>query len=753
MVNGVELVQGARFSLVQGAQKQHLSYFKTTADGRLVFVDELTGKEKPLSLARFRKSRLDGTMLGVTSETVKSPLDPDVFADETVDGITKLRRAQITRKKKKYTQALTLRFYVKRFDDTPNAKKSTSKLEAFIKRHYDEGLSLGYGWQPSASEVRKAINACGSPCDRSLEHFLKPEVKRWRKLTPWHIAALDAMIDEYWGVRGMSPKEAIEGFLGKVVAENAARVGVNEPVAKVSRETARVYLNESENFERYARKYGLKMAQRRYRGRVPRQLATRPLERVQLDQTQIDTHINILDEDGNVVARKRPWLVSIVDECTRMFLAALLTFERPSTYTLMAAVKQMLTPKRFLIARYGALKGATNGYGKAITVLLDNGLENVNLTFQAFLAAIGMDLELAPKATPEAKPLVERAYDTLNKGVWHRAPGAVPFKPHEMKQRRLAPQEQADWSLDVAHDVMWGYLTHVYHLSVHSGIEMAPARKWGELLVKHGRPIVLDTSVVEDLCCDVRRAKLTAAGVSIGGMHFHDPDEVTGLLKSMLPFAAKRRQRRSAAQTGVVDVDVRVYPENCSVIGIVDSRSRRFVKLRNNKPQFSDGLSWRDAASIKADNDAANYNFLSDDELMLLKNEYYERMREATNPDRIVKLTREATRHSIARIGSIDEELVEATVTGFSKYDVPHAVAAFNAAETVPHHKMQVRGRRKSSKKLGQHTAGHSQNQTSTVEDDADQHLAQVNVEQEFPSENIITNSKDYLKILAEDLE
>ncbi|TBH67307.1 hypothetical protein ELG61_13525 [Rhizobium leguminosarum] len=386
-----------------------------------------------------------------------------------------------------------------------------------------------------------------------------------------------------------------------------------------------------------------------------------------------------------------------------MILAAVLTFEDPSTYTVQLAIKQMLRPKLFLIERFGRKKGSTDGSGQPEEMTFDNGVENIGFSMRTLLGDAGVDVSVAPRATPEAKAIVERAFQTYNQGVWHNAPGGIPFKPHALSARRLKPQEKAEWALEFATGVMWYWIVNVYHFNRNRTLEAIPVRLWSEKVNDPmvGRAVSKRLDLVDILCGTRVRLKIDGAGVRYKTHTFHHQKVTENFLLATLPL--ERRSNR-----GKVDIEAIIYPHDCSFITIVDNVRNRLVRLPNSKPNFSDGLSYAEAALIKESERLLDRQFISEEELILAKYNYFKLIDGARAQARTERALKQAQR---AKKKARDEELVvwtlvdgdhielgtiEPSVRGDAAYDVPKEMASMQRNAALKPHKDQPRNAAKS---------------------------------------------------------
>ncbi|NMA98584.1 MAG: transposase family protein, partial [Phyllobacteriaceae bacterium] len=239
-------------------------------------------------------------------------------------------------------------------------------------------------------------------------------------------------------------------------------------------ETIRNWIKGAENYWNYEQKYGPQRARRQFAGRGRSIQATRPLETVMMDHTRLDVWAVILDEYGKPILVERPWLTVAIDCYSRMVLGAVFTFEPPSVNSVMECLRQVVRRKDFLIQRYGTHKHATDGYGKPLTVIVDNGWEFVGSSFKSSCQAANIDVIWAPVKIPMFKAYVERLFGTLNEGIWHRLEGGIPLTPTDRALLDLDPQADAVHERSMIEQFFWQFVTTIYHVEPHSGIGMAP---------------------------------------------------------------------------------------------------------------------------------------------------------------------------------------------------------------------------------------------------------------------------------------
>ncbi|MGO7076495.1 DDE-type integrase/transposase/recombinase [Rhizobium johnstonii] len=704
----LKLSRGDTYRIPFEGRSRDYTYAKKVAGGVLVFLDSVTGKPEPFKESVLVKLIAEKAATPVQSSNWVDRIDVHALMDATAPNTPAETRKKIERAQAKIAEAAMLLFYAKRLDAAaPPVAESKAGLELFIEQTYKSAVCSGHFHKPSNSALYRALQK-GIPGERFLADLISKRGEHTKRTwkDPWVKTKLKEAVDHYYSEGNPQPpqlQEVVITFLGKAIEEDEARIAQGLNHLKYPKRTAvENHIRGEETQARLAKRDPI-LALKRYGGKAEGAIAERPLQHVQVDQTQIDEWVNIYDEDGNIEDRKRPYLVSIIDVYSRMILAAVLTFEDPSTYTVQLAIKQMLRPKLFLIERFGRKKGSTDGSGQPEEMTFDNGVENIGFSMRTLLGDAGVDVSVAPRATPEAKAIVERAFQTYNQGVWHNAPGGIPFKPHALSARRLKPQEKAEWALEFATGVMWYWIVNVYHFNRNRTLEAIPVRLWSEKVNDPmvGRAVSKRLDLVDILCGTRVRLKIDGAGVRYKTHTFHHQKVTENFLLATLPL--ERRSNR-----GKVDIEAIIYPHDCSFITIVDNVRNRLVRLPNSKPNFSDGLSYAEAALIKESERLLDRQFISEEELILAKYNYFKLIDGARAQARTERALKQAQR---AKKKARDEELVvwtlvdgdhielgtiEPSVRGDAAYDVPKEMASMQRNAALKPHKDQPRNAAKS---------------------------------------------------------
>ncbi len=599
-----------------------------TGDRFMLFLDTLAGEfeatvegdDKPITLRdviddkTIEMERIDFALGQSLGDIIRMTRDGmELALTDTMDllGFHKPEGAKVTLRElkdwetlnKKIVRAATKVFYIRRF------KKATKRpgtgylsMKSWINTQYPDALKEGLGdWKPTPSTVTRAYDK--SPQASLLALISQTGKHKNRKKWPKWVYELGyKMARRYWTNADRRVIDAIEWFDGQYFDLCKENVNLGEEEVKPPSDgTLANWIHATRSHATVALKYGTRTAHRQLGGRGQSIVALRPLEWVVVDHTEapiwLRIYSDLVDEDGNrrVLAIKRPWFVTALDLYSRLSLASFLSFDPPSTGTVMECLKRVITPKKDLIDRFGDAKGATDGFGFMTGIILDNALENIMVSMQMALEALGIDVEYSPKKTPEHKAWIERYMNTVCE-MFRNLPGGIPL---EISDHDPDPRDFATLTLEDASRLLDHRVVTRYHLNVHDGIGMPPALKFSIGLKEFNRPTVDDARTMYALMGRYKKASLTGEGVRIDGQTFSDPDMVS-LLMDHCARLSRGARRRGKDQTFTFDVHTFRNPADCSHIYVVDLFTRQAIRLPNKDAVLAEGkVSWAWAKAAK----------------------------------------------------------------------------------------------------------------------------------------------------------
>jgi len=610
----IDVADGDEYSIVEPGLEGLFKFVRMNDDSSIVLRDTETKEERVVSYIQFGRMRGRGSAKRTVRDGIATNTDafgPFQFTDADDPKVGKKERERRTQMRKQMVRARTIYYYLRRFDAQPYPSTYAPKLNRFLKDTSVDAQQYGFDWMPSANVMRIALRRHGKPGNRNLgsifaDSYKHNNSKRWPE---WVQELKQETVIYFWRPR-VRMDTAISFFIDEF---NKRKLANKSPeLERPKNSTLRDWLNKSETQERFAVKYGRREAHKRFVGTVESINAVRPLQYVMLDHTKIDLWLKIVDAEGNLIGIRRAYLVYAIDVYSHMVLGAYLTFEAPSVHTLMKCIKEVCRPKTAWEDLFGEAKGATDGWGKPEFFILDNGIENIGVSLQTVLEAVGIEIVFAALRTPEHKTHVERIFGTTN-GLWHQLPGGSPGGKNKNNREERDAREDAQYTLPQANRKLGEHIVTSYHVEWSAGIKMAPAKRWSYGIRKFGRPTVDDVNTFDRILGKYHRACLTTHGVRVKGERFHDMRGVTALIADMIHLE-KKRDRREKGQTAVIWVSVFYDPMDCSFINVVNEASGELIRLPNVFPDSTDGLSWTLAKELRMYAEHEHLRYHTDDE-------------------------------------------------------------------------------------------------------------------------------------------
>jgi putative transposase len=504
------------------------------------------------------------------------------------------------RESKKENDARSLFFYGKRWFET-----GCSMYHKAIKDMVDgdtRGEGLGLKWKPSAGAIHRLVKRFPNLPELSSRYCISQRGNNPRE--PWHPKigkALEETVEWYWeeSTALRSKNDALTDFtrrFNKVAQELAADPvwladpKSNAPLKKPSEVTLRDYIDDAECFETYSAKFGPAAADAKFQGNVHPIECSKALQYVLIDSTIADAWC-VLDTK-TMLPLGRPTITVAIDLFSRMVLAIIITFEPPSLFTCMTALKRINTPKYDINERWPAILNTSDGWGHPECIVVDNELAQSGRSFQGACEDGRMRVRWAPVKRPQYKAVVERFFRTFNDLLLKKLPGGLPYKPDLMRRLGIEPSEVSTITLDVLTELANMAVNDIYHIRPHSTLRMQPALAWQKSIALHKRPFIGDLDFLDKAFGATGVRTLTTSGIQFEGMTFHDTDITSSLLND-LARTTPHKERLDILSSANVEVMFRYNKVNMDAINVWNERRKEYVRLPNAAGDAFTGMSLR----------------------------------------------------------------------------------------------------------------------------------------------------------------
>lgn len=331
-------------------------------------------------------------------------------------------------------------------------------------------------------------------------------------------------------------------------------------------------------YERDRARLGPAAASAKWRHSTGGTYATRPMERVEMDHTELDLYV-IDDDRGLPIGR--PTVTMLVDTFSKYVLATYLSFEGESLGRLSQTLRLALEPKDHLTKPIPTKnEWITPGLWECLVV--DNGLAFQSPQLQKIALALGCELEYCPVRKPWFKPNVERAIGEVT--------GILPREGRPMKAMGISDRENPlDSACIMFSDLCaaltkWAVDMHPFSISERS-LER-PIDLMRENLDALPAPIVctgLDQlSVITGMSKEI---SVRQGGVEFMYLPYRSP-ELGDLVK---------RQRSPTFRT-----EMKYDPNDLGTIWVRDPSERSWISVPCLYEDYASGLSLRQHRMIRA---------------------------------------------------------------------------------------------------------------------------------------------------------
>ncbi len=204
--------------------------------------------------------------------------------------------------------------------------------------------------------------------------------------------------------------------------------------------------------------------------------ATRPLEIVQIDHTEVD--VVVVDEVNTQPLPGRPWLTLAIDVFSRMVTGFHLSMSEPSRLSIgLCMLRATFDKSAWLMDHNVGEEWPTVGLPEMIGV--DNGSDFKSAAFRRACENEGIRVEFRPPGRPHYGGHIERLMGTMMKDV-HALPGTTFSSVAE--RGRQDPAKSAGLTLHELETYFAIEIVEGYHQRIHRGLRRAPIAVWREFI-------------------------------------------------------------------------------------------------------------------------------------------------------------------------------------------------------------------------------------------------------------------------------
>jgi len=509
-----------------------------------------------------------------------------------------------------------------------NCVESDPMIGALLDKIWTPEVEAEHGEKPKAKTVRRWLALV-----RGLQIITLGDVMNGSGLAPRKPSAkrLDPVMREivkeaarYYYVAGPGFRLVdVEARINdRRKAENARREadgGVEPALKQPSRETVRRAILSIRCRDTLLEKHGEEWVKRRWKVSGPGLTTYRALQVGLIDDKMLDL-VTVLGDDGTPIGK--PWICVIVDVHTRCVLGWWIDFSDPTVYTATQAFKHACKPKVVPQERLSRWPILAQIYGLLSELIADNGSNYASPAWQDVLADVGTALRHAAVFTPQHKAILERLFRTLDTMLTAKLPGYVSKEmAHELG---IDATKEAVVTISELRELieMWVY---VYHITLHSKLQMPPARAFELSAGKYPINVLGDPKRLDQFMADTYTVRGTKNGFQIKGHWWRDRK---GMERALDAYAGVEKARDRLKRTASAWMKVRVNRANLLEAHVWDPVAKEYFTVTSATPDYSAGLSLYAHEQIQAWAKKQGLEFASDEDRLEARHALNQRVRD-----------------------------------------------------------------------------------------------------------------------------
>ncbi|WP_440878802.1 Mu transposase C-terminal domain-containing protein [Vibrio natriegens] len=287
----------------------------------------------------------------------------------------------------------------------------------------------------------------------------------------------------------LSVADTYEYYKSRVFEEN--RNIIEGKIERISQRTFYNRINELSPYDVTVARYGKRYADREFRLVGQIEVASYPMEYVEIDHTPAPV---ILVDDELNLPLGRPYLTMLYDRYSDCIVGLHVSFRNPSYDSVRSAFLNAVLQKTWINERYPSIKSEWPCFGKITYLVVDNGAEFWSDSLEQALKPLVSDIHYTKAGRPWEKPHVEKAFDTFYKLLFSRMPGKTFSNITQLKDYN--PKKDAVVRVSVFLELLYKWVIDYFNHKPDSQLRRVPYRLWCESLY---RPNFYDNIEAEQL--------------------------------------------------------------------------------------------------------------------------------------------------------------------------------------------------------------------------------------------------------------
>jgi putative transposase len=323
-------------------------------------------------------------------------------------------------------------------------------------------------------------------------------------------------------------------------------------------------------YEKDIARYGRRYADLKHKSVKQGPRPTRPLERVEMDDTKLD--LFVIDPE-RCMPIGRATLFTAIDRFTSYPTGIDLSFNAPGYLSVMNCLLHAIKKKVYIKERYPEIKNDWLCYGVMESLVVDNAKQYWSESLEDAALELNFLIEYSPVRAPWYKAAIERFFGTINRQLLHHQPGTT-FSDIFAK-KDYDPKKNAVISLQTLLKLLHIFIVDIFAQEEHDfdGFDDVPARRWKECIEEF--PPAMPTKA-EDL--DVLIGQVEWRIISNNGV------ELFGLRYNCDKLATLRSELKGAP------AKIKLNPNELSIVHVADLKNGRYIHVPAKNQEYTKGL-------------------------------------------------------------------------------------------------------------------------------------------------------------------
>jgi putative transposase len=271
-------------------------------------------------------------------------------------------------------------------------------------------------------------------------------------------------------------------------------------------------------FDKYAERYGREAARREFRSVKGHVVTEGPLERAEIDHTQLD--IEVVDDKTSTLIG-RPYVTVCIDDFSRCVLGIYVGFNPPGYQTVHLCLKDCLKPKVRLREEHPEIESEWPAHGTMRDLIVDGALEFHGTSLEKACNSLGINIVISPRRTPWFKGKIERFLGTLNRAVTGGVPGTT-FRSISEKGD-YDSGKLACITLSTLKKNIMQWIADDYHQRLHRSIGTTPSEMWMSNISPEDIRYPDESTQIDAVTGSAHQRSLTHKGIEFEGLLYYSP--------------------------------------------------------------------------------------------------------------------------------------------------------------------------------------------------------------------------------------